>query len=61
MSDICDRIQDLGSKKRAQLQNLKSIVTKSTGEILGTTEFEGSHAVRIWFWHAYGNQLQIMI
>jgi len=47
MSDVCDRIQDIGSKKRAQLQNLKSIVTKSTGEVLGTTEFEGSHAVRI--------------
>lgn len=59
MSDICDRIQDIGSKKRAQVQNLKSIVPKSTGEILGTTESEGSHAVRIW--HAYGNQLQIKI
>jgi hypothetical protein len=37
------------------------MVKKSTSETLGITEFEENHAVRIWFWHAYGNQLQIMI
>jgi hypothetical protein len=56
MSDVCDRIQDIGYKRRAQLENLKLMVKKSTSETLGITEFEGSHAVRIW--HSYGNQLK---
>ena len=51
MSDVCDRIQDIGYKRRAQLENLKLMVKKSTSETLGITEFEGSHAVRIW--HSY--------
>jgi hypothetical protein len=52
MSDACERIQDIGSKRRAHVENLKSIVKKSTGLTLGTTELEESHAVRIW--HSYG-------
>jgi hypothetical protein len=52
MSDACERIQDIGSKRRAHVENLKSIVKKSTGRTLGTTELEESHAVRIW--HSYG-------
>ena len=51
MSDVCDRIQDIGYKRRAQLENLKLMVKKSTSETLGITEFEESHAVRIW--HSY--------
>lgn len=51
MRDVCDRIQNIGYKRRAQLENLKLMVKKSTSETLGITEFEESHAVRIW--HSY--------